>query len=649
MSSTYSNLGIELIGTGEQAGTWGATTNSNFSTIIDNAIVGYKQVTLTSAATSAVPNTLNVASGVASDGQKRVIEVYSAADLGGDVYLQVTPNTFAGYYFIKNSLAGSRSLRFFQGTYSVGNTVLIENGYEAIVKCNGGGAGAIVSFVNYNLKLGNTWLQSSTATDAFRITQTGAGNALVVEDDTNPDGSPFLIEANGRVVSGYTAATTTLGGATYRIQSLTSGGESPLLLGSTSASPGSGGTFSFIRNKAAAWGTNTTVVADDLLGTVQFMGANGTTYMPAASISVSADSGLYGGAASIPGRIVFNTQSNGASALTERMRIDSNGNVGIGAVPSSSTAISLNVTKDLTGSTIAYGVRSNGVVQSDVTSTAAGYLSQIGTAAGATPTSLVYYYTSQGTISGGTPTAQYGFLCSGTPLTGATSNYAFYAANQDVAPLTSGRSAYSFYSSMSRGGTTSTATYAFYASGTAYNYFNGNTGIGIAPNAAYQCYIAGVDASSTNYALRVNNSTTTIMTFRNDGTLNTGTLGSSPYNNVVSATPKAVYVSSAGELGYLSSSLRYKNNIENIQYGLSEVMQLRPVSFNYKANPDDPKSLGFIAEEIETVGVKEAVYYKDGLPDSLNYESIIPLLTKAIQEQQAMIEELKARVAALGG
>jgi hypothetical protein len=155
MSSTYSNLGIELIGTGEQAGSWGGTTNNNLDDIIDNAIVGYVKVTLTTAGTSGSPNTLNVAQGpsvvTASDGQKRVIEVYSASDLGGEVYLQITPATFAGYYFIRNSLAGSRSLRIFQGTYSVGNTVLLANGYDAVIRCDGA-ATPIVSLVLSNIQ-----------------------------------------------------------------------------------------------------------------------------------------------------------------------------------------------------------------------------------------------------------------------------------------------------------------------------------------------------------------------------------------------------------------------------------------------------------------------------------------------------------------
>jgi hypothetical protein len=51
MSSTYSsNLRVELIGSGDQAGTWGATTDNNFAYIFDAAIAGYQVVTVTSTA-----------------------------------------------------------------------------------------------------------------------------------------------------------------------------------------------------------------------------------------------------------------------------------------------------------------------------------------------------------------------------------------------------------------------------------------------------------------------------------------------------------------------------------------------------------------------------------------------------------------------
>jgi hypothetical protein len=49
MSSTYSpSLRIELIGTGDQAGAWSATTNSNLAFVLDTAIAGYQAVTVTS-------------------------------------------------------------------------------------------------------------------------------------------------------------------------------------------------------------------------------------------------------------------------------------------------------------------------------------------------------------------------------------------------------------------------------------------------------------------------------------------------------------------------------------------------------------------------------------------------------------------------
>ena len=46
MASTYSAIKIELIGTGDQSGTWGDTTNANLGTAIEQAIVGKADVTI---------------------------------------------------------------------------------------------------------------------------------------------------------------------------------------------------------------------------------------------------------------------------------------------------------------------------------------------------------------------------------------------------------------------------------------------------------------------------------------------------------------------------------------------------------------------------------------------------------------------------
>lgn len=118
-----------------------------------------------------------------------------------------------------------------------------------------------------------------------------------------------------------------------------------------------------------------------------------------------------------------------------------------------------------------------------------------------------------------------------------------------------------------------------------------------------------------------------------------------------------------------TSDIRQKENIRDISYGLREVMQLHPVSFTWKGKSEQGTKLGVIAQEIQKV-LPEVVndpskmvrYNEDGsiIPNDPNaplgvyYSDIIPVLVKAIQEQQAVIEqntsdiaELRTRIAQL--
>jgi trimeric autotransporter adhesin len=74
--------------------------------------------------------------------------------------------------------------------------------------------------------------------------------------------------------------------------------------------------------------SNTIVQADDQLGSVNFQGNDGTEFVEAAQISAFVDGTP--GANDMPGRLVFSTTADGAASPTERMRITSAGNVGIG-------------------------------------------------------------------------------------------------------------------------------------------------------------------------------------------------------------------------------------------------------------------------------------------------------------------------------
>jgi hypothetical protein len=75
MASTFSpNLRIELIGAGEQAGTWGTTTNTNLGTLVEDAIAGYVSVTISSA-----DQALTSSNGAADQSRNAIIELVSAS------------------------------------------------------------------------------------------------------------------------------------------------------------------------------------------------------------------------------------------------------------------------------------------------------------------------------------------------------------------------------------------------------------------------------------------------------------------------------------------------------------------------------------------------------------------------------------------
>ena len=163
MPSTYTvNLGIEKPATGEQSGTWGDTTNTNFD-ILDQAINGAVRVTLTGAGTSGSPNQLQIIDGAASDGRNKWIEIYSASDLGGSAYVQLNPDDAEKILFIRNSLAGSQSVLLFQGTYDAARDLEVPAGVDMVVKFDGAGA-ASATVTDVYTKLQVTELTTPTLT-----------------------------------------------------------------------------------------------------------------------------------------------------------------------------------------------------------------------------------------------------------------------------------------------------------------------------------------------------------------------------------------------------------------------------------------------------------------------------------------------------
>jgi len=168
--------------------------------------------------------------------------------------------------------------------------------------------------------------------------------------------------------------------------------------------------------------------------------------------------------------------------------------------------------------------------------------------------------------------------------------------------------------------------------------------------------IQSKNTSSSAYGLRVQDSGTNNMFYvRNDGEINTGLRATSPYNNGTINAPN-LFVNTDGVLYRQTSSLKYKKNVQDATHGLADLMKLRSVTYEGKAERDAGKVIGgLIAEEVNDAGLTEFVQYaEDGSPDALAYANMVALCIKSIQELKAIndtqaetINALTARIVAL--
>jgi hypothetical protein len=95
-----------------------------------------------------------------------------------------------------------------------------------------------------------------------------------------------------------------------------------------------------------------------------------------------------------------------------------------------------------------------------------------------------------------------------------------------------------------------------------------------------------------------------------------------------------VYVDVNGELGTVTSSARYKMDITNMDFDAARLLELRPVTFHYKANPGGPVQFGLIAEEVEKLFPDLVVHDADGKVQSVRYDELSSILLKEVQAQE---------------
>ena len=111
-----------------------------------------------------------------------------------------------------------------------------------------------------------------------------------------------------------------------------------------------------------------------------------------------------------------------------------------------------------------------------------------------------------------------------------------------------------------------------------------------------------------------------------------------------------VLIDSSGQLGTVSSSRRYKKDIQDMGGASAGLLELRPVTFRYTQASTDgatPTQYGLIAEEVAAIYPDVVVYDDAGLPETVQYRKVNAMLLNEVQRQHRQLAAVLTRLAAV--
>jgi hypothetical protein len=659
MATYVNDLRLKEIATGDESGTWGTSTNTNLELIAEAFSYGTEVIT-----TNADTHTTTIADGSTDPGRSLYLKYTGTLDSACTI--TIGPNTVSKVWIIENGTSGSQDIILSQGS---GANITIPAGDTKVVYSDGAGAGAAFFDAFASLSVVDLKVQDD----------------LTVTDDASVGGDATITGTLG--VTGNITGTL----ATAAQPNITSVGT---LTGFTSTGIDDNADATAITIDSSE---NVALTGGLTLANSQYLSSTDASSNAPRMFGINAANTTYIGPidAYAGGDVYYGVSANVANqafytAGSERLRIDSSGSVGIGTTTpfanqilntSWSAGAPYGTVLAVTGNNTNDANWGHLLITDSTTTTGSGGTLRFGTG------SISADINPFAGIDGYSEGSNYGGLKFLTRPTGGSatermridsSGNVGIGDSSPVAPLTiKGRGTFStnvgdfamgnnlYYDSVSDRWErlTGNAGASVYLTGGMLAFYNttagGATGDAVTPSERMRINSVGEVLINCTSNSQTSDEGTKFVS--NGRMFQVSTYSTSAQESLhmysSGATAARFYVDWGGTIHATSTSIsaisdqRLKENIVDLETGLTEVMALKPRRFDWK-NGDKTNVAGFIAQEVETVLPDLIDGFKDNTIEDakgVRMGDMIPTLVKAIQEQQTLIESLTARITTLEG
>ena len=646
MASTYVNdLRLNEMGTGDGSGTWGTTTNTNLELIAEAFSYGTEGIT-----TNADTHSTTIADGATDPG--RSLYVKYTGTLDSTCTVSLLPNTVSKLWIIENATSGGFNLSIKQGS---GAEIVIPSGDVKVVYSDGAGTGAAIFDALVDLNIATKLTLKNPATSASPATvllQTGDTDIAVNDvlgkiqfqaPDEGTGTDAILVAAEIAAVSegdfsasnNATKLAFKTGASEAATEKMSISSVGNVTMKETETSDDTPMTLLLQTGEID-------VAADDVLGKIQFQAPDESAGTDAILVAAEIAAVSEGDFAADNNATKLSFKTGASEAATEKMSLSSGGNL---TLPTDAAVVNFGANSDVTLTHVHdTGLLLNAAMQLQfrdsteyIHSSADGQLDidsatevQIDTGTlDINATTIVDIDTnaesSMMTLDNAHGSeAEIGLLLTKASAAGYGAKF---VAGTDV--WLAGNS------------------YSFYANGGELRN-NNETG------ATYICRFYNSDGTAKlNFYVK------------DDGTVNTGTDGGSPYNTTTALAANCNLVGT-GLVRRSTSSLRFKTSVEPIDSAWADkLLELKPINYKSTAPADgDVDSAwtfyGFGAEDValvdpryvfwnthenvhdEATGENTSVLLDEAIPEGVQYDRMVPALID-------IIKRLEKRVAVLEG